>query len=170
MTPRTNRKRTTTLAALLAAGFLCSIALTAYAQPAPDRGRGGMLDEQQRELFRQAMEKEGDQLRALATKMEAAQKALMQATLAETYDEKVVQEKADAVAKIQVQMTLLRAKALSTVAPTLKAEQKEQLLESRFGAMMLTGGFGPMDRGRARGGDQGGGRGGAQRGQGRPGR
>jgi hypothetical protein len=104
------------------------------------------LDDKQRELYREASEKNRDELTKLDEKLRAAQKELLQATIAEKYDDKVVQTKAEAVAKIQTDMTILRAKALSTVAPTLKPEQREQLENSRFGAMMLTsggmGGFG----------------------------
>jgi Spy/CpxP family protein refolding chaperone len=112
------------------------------------RGGGGMavLDEQQRNLLREALQKEQDPLRALDEKLRAAQKELMQAVLAEKYDEQVVRQKAEAVAKIEVEMTLLRAKALATVAPTLKTEQKESMINSPFGAMMLRGGM-MMDRG-----------------------
>src|SRR5204863_1424371 len=69
-----------------------------------------------------------------------AQKELMQAVLAENFDEKVVREKADAVGKIQSDITVLRARALSTVAPTLRPEQREALENTRLGSTMLMGG------------------------------
>lgn len=154
----------------LATGLLATT--VAVAQPAGGGGGGGggggrgnfqgrarMLDDQQMQLYREAAQKDGEKLRALDEKLRVAQKELMQATLAATYDEKAVKEKADAVAKIQVELTVLRAKALATVAPTMKPEQKEQLYESRFAIMMLTGsGF---DMGGGGFGRQGGGPGGA---------
>lgn len=165
------------LAAAMIAGIAGTLAVTASAQ-APGGGgfqRGGMLDDQQQKVYREALQKDGEQLRNLDEKLRVAQKELVQATLAENFDEKVVREKAEAVAKIQVEITVLRARALATVAPTLTAEQKENLLTSRFSIMMLSGGFDmmgrggfggpggdrggpPMDRrgGRNRGGDQGG--------------
>lgn len=100
----------------------------------------------------------------------------MKATLAEKFDEPVVREKAEAVAKIQAEMTLLRAKALAKVAPTLKPEQKDTLENSRTGSMMLTSGFmldfgGGGYGGRSGGGGFGGGSGGpGSFGGGRPGR
>jgi len=100
------------------------------------------LDDQQRELFREAMQKNSEQLRSLDEKLRAAQKELVKAAIAEQYDEKIVREKAEAVGKIQVEMTALRAKAFSVVVPTLKPEQREQLENSPFGANMLMGGFG----------------------------
>lgn len=161
-------------AVLVTAGVLGTFALTASAQ-APGggfQGRGGMLDDQQQSVYREALQKESEPLKALDEKLRAAQKELVAATLAEKYDEKVVREKAEAVAKIQVEITLLRAKALATVAPTLKAEQKENLLTSRFTIMMLNGGMdmmggrgGPGGQGGPAGqGGQGGGRGGRDRG------
>lgn len=147
-------------------GWLGAFVLTAAnAQPAqgpggnrPNRGAGGggggggnlqgqrgpaaVLDDQQMQLYREATQKDGDQLRKLDEKLRVAQKELIQAALAEKYDENAVREKAEAVAKIQVEITTLRSKALSAVAPTLKPEQRDQLLNSRFGATMLTGGGG----------------------------
>ena len=106
----------------------------------PQRGIG--LDDAQLQLYREATQKNRDELSKLDEKFRAAQKELVQAAIAEKYDEKIVREKAEAVAKIQVEITTLRAKALSTVAPTLKPEQREQLENSPFGAGMLMGGFG----------------------------
>ena len=107
----------------------------------PAGGGGGLgLDDKQRELYREASQKSADELRKLDEKLRAAQKELVQAAIAEKYDEKAVREKAEALAKIQVEITTLRAKAFSAVAPTLKAEQREQLETSRVAAAMLTGG------------------------------
>lgn len=133
-------------------------------------GGGINLDDKQRELLREASTKNTDEIKKLQDKLTAGQKELMQAILAEKYDEKVVQEKADAVSKIQTEMLMLRAKALSTIAPTLKPEQREQLITSRMGTMMLSGGFGGGGFG---GGGQGGpgqgGQGGFRNGGGAPG-
>jgi len=103
---------------------------------------GGMLDDQQRELVREAMQKHSDELRKLDEKMRVAQKELMQAVMAEKADENVIREKAEVVAKIQVEQTLLRAKILAVVVPTLKPEQREQLENSPLALGMLGGGFG----------------------------
>jgi len=98
------------------------------------------LDEKQTELYREASEVNRDALTKLDEKLRAAQKELLQAVISEKYEEKVVSDKAQAVAAIQTEMTMLRAKAFSTVAPTLKPEQHEQLESSRMAASMLTGG------------------------------
>ncbi len=107
-------------------------------------GRGGFgglgLDDKQMELYREASEQNRDALTKLDEKFRIAQKELLQAAIAEKYDEKIVGEKAGILARIQTEMTLLRARALSTVAPTLKPEQRDELESSRMAAAMLTGG------------------------------
>jgi Spy/CpxP family protein refolding chaperone len=101
------------------------------------------LDEKQRELLREASQKDSDELRKLEEKLRAAQKELVHTVLAEKYDEKAVHEKVDAVSRLQVEITMLRAKTLSTVAPTLKPEQREQLENSPLAMSLLNaGGFG----------------------------
>lgn len=104
----------------------------------PNFGFG--LDEKQRELYREASQKDSEELRKLEDKLRAAQKELVHAVLAEKYDEKAAREKAEAVAKLQTEITLLRAKALATVAPTLKPEQREQLENSPMAAALLNSG------------------------------
>lgn len=136
-------------------------------------GRGGFglnLDEKQNELLREAMQAESDELRKLSEKLQAAQKELMTAVVAEKYDEAVVRQKADAVSKIQTDITVLRAKAFAAVAPTLKPEQREQIENNRMVSSIITGaglsfggggGFGgpPQDQGNLRRNDRGGDRG-----------
>ena len=85
------------------------------------------------------------------------------------YDEKTVREKAEAVSKVQTEMTMLRVKGFSSVAPTLKPEQREQLENSQMGTMMvLGGGFGGGAMGMGGPGGAGG-QGGPRRGPGGPG-
>lgn len=131
------------LAATSLLGVVVGTAADAPAAGAPpaQRGafRGGMLDDQQRTLLREAMQKNSDELRSLDEKLRAAQKELMKAVLAEKQDEKAVREKAEAVGKIQTELTVIRAKAFAAVTPTLKPEQKDQLENSPMGMMMMGG-------------------------------
>jgi Spy/CpxP family protein refolding chaperone len=112
-------------------------------------GRGGFpglnLDEKQSELLREALQAEGDELRKLYEKLQAATRELVKAVVAEKYDDKVVREKADAVSKLQTEITMLRAKAFSAVSPTLNPEQREQIENNRVTSSIITGagvGFG----------------------------
>ena len=104
-------------------------------------GGGFNLDDNQRELLREATQNEIDALRKLNEQLQAAQKELVQAVVAEKYDEKVVREKAEAVSKIQTEITMSHAKAFSSVSPTLKPDQREQLDQNpRLGVGFITGG------------------------------
>ncbi len=162
---KTIRKDLTVFPLTLAlAGLVQALVLTAAEQPGPtgaprgaglpgnrprmDRGvRGGLggpgagmvLDEQQRELFQDALQKHQAELGKLDGQLRAAMTELMKAALAGTYDEKAVQEKAEAVGRIQAEMMRLRCEALAAVAPTLRPEQQEQLLTGRAGEMLLAG-------------------------------
>ncbi len=150
-----------TFAAWLITGALSTLTMLAADQPpsgrrepdrgprpqgdfqAPDRGRMPGLDERQRQMFQEAMQKEGGKLRGLEEKMRAAQKEFLQASLNSPYDEKVARTKAEAMAAIQVEMNLVRAAALAAVASDLKPEQKQQITESPFGMAILNPGGGP---------------------------
>jgi Spy/CpxP family protein refolding chaperone len=155
----------------LLAGLVTTVIATSasWAQPAAGgqggagRGGAGMLDQTQRQAFTDAMAKDKDAADKLTEQLTAAQKELLKAVLAEKYVEATVLDKAKAVSDIQTKLIMLRAKALSTVAPTMKPEQKEQLIDNRFGYMMLSGfgggGMGMRGPGAAGPGGQGGGRG-----------
>ena len=118
--------------------------------PMPNRGirgdfgqrdRGMVLDDRQRQLFREALQKHGEELGQLEGQWRAAMRELMKATLAEKYDEKAVRERAEAMARIQVEMVLRRCQAFAVVVPTLGPEQREDLLTGPAGSMLLTSGF-----------------------------
>lgn len=96
---------------------------------------GGGLDEQQRQLVRESLQPQQTDLQKLEEQMRAAQKELMKAVFAENYEEKVVEEKADAVARLQTKIYLIRSKAYSQVSPTLKQEQRNHM--ENFGFYML---------------------------------
>lgn len=140
-------------------------------QPGGPRGGrffGGLnLDDNQRQLLFDGLQAVGPQMREIMEKLRIAQQELVDAVLAEKYDEQVVRQKAEAVAKLQVELTMLRAKAVSAVAPTLTPEQKQEVKDSPFIAGLLTGagGFG----GRGGFGGFGGGPGGGPGGFGGPG-
>lgn len=129
----------------------------------PDRaammaGRGGFgfgLDEQQRQVFNEALQKHQETLRKLEEQLLVAQRELIKVVIAEEYVEKTVREKAEVVAKLQTEIMMLRSQALHTVAPTLRTEQRVQMEDSRFSMMLLSGGFGGGGRMGMMGGPQG---------------
>ena len=168
------------VAAFIATGMVGATALCAAEKaadaagqaPPPGEGRGGgpgggpgmrgagWLDDQQREIMRDAYMKHRDEMIKIDEKMRDAHKELTKVMLSEKPDKELLREKAEAVAKIQVEQTMLRAKIFEAVAPTLKPEQKEQIENNPFAMQMLmTGGFGPGGM-RPQGGGGGGGFGG----------
>ena len=147
-TPLARKILTATLAALLS-GSLLAPAQTApkeksEARPVPPReggfqqrlqaivGRGDfaalrVLTEEQRESFRQAMESQREQMRPFEEKLRDARKEMIAAGLAEKFDEDAVRKKALEVGKLEAELSVLRAKALTKVKPALSAEQIEQI-------------------------------------------
>jgi Spy/CpxP family protein refolding chaperone len=107
-------------------------------------GGGFRFDDQQRDLIRQASQKESAELRRLNDKLQAAQKEFVQAVVAEKYDEKAVREKADAAARVQADIAVVRSRIFATIAPTLTPEQRQQLENSQItmGIIMSGGGGG----------------------------
>lgn len=135
------------LATLILAAAAAPAAESPKVPPAGDRPRGneksperGALDEKQRTLLRESMQSHRDELRQLDEKMQAAQKQLMEAVLADKQDSAVIREKAEALAKVQVEQTVLRAKIVAVVVPTLTPEQREQIENSPMAMMLLGGG------------------------------
>jgi Spy/CpxP family protein refolding chaperone len=97
----------------------------------PERGLamlGRVLTEEQRETLREAMQSQRDKMRGIEEKIREAHKELLKASLAEDFNEDVVREKALQVAKLDAELSVLRARALSKVQPPLSGEQIEKIL------------------------------------------
>lgn len=86
-----------------------------------------VLTDEQKESFRKASEGQRDKSRELEEKLRDARKAILEATLAEKLDEDALRKKFMDAAKIDADLTVLRAKALSQVKPPLSKEQIEKL-------------------------------------------
>ena len=86
-----------------------------------------VLTEDQRASFRVAMDSQRDKLHDLNDKLREARKEALEASVAEKFKEKDVRKKAIAVAKLEAEIAVFRARALSQVKPTLSAEQIERL-------------------------------------------
>ena len=84
---------------------------------------GNVLTEEQRASFRRAMESQREKLRDTETKLRDARKKLLEASLAGTFDEAVVRPQALAVAALEADLSVIRAKALSQLQPPLSPEQ-----------------------------------------------
>jgi len=87
-----------------------------------------VLSEDQRESMRSIMASQREALRDIQDKMGSARKELLKAALAEKFDEDLVRSKALVVARLEAELTVLRAKALSQVQPPLSEGQVARIL------------------------------------------
>ena len=107
-----------------------------------------VLNEDQRESMRSIMTSQREEMRGIQEKMRAARKELLKASLSEKFDEDLVRAKALAVAKLEAELTVLRAKAISQVQPPLSDEQIEQIMNPPLDRMQQPGAGDPRPDGR----------------------
>jgi len=88
---------------------------------------GRVLTDEQRASWREIMQAQQDKTRELMENMRAARKALIEASLAEKFDEAAIRKEAEAIGKAEAELAVLRAKALSEIKPPLTPEQREKL-------------------------------------------
>ena len=86
-----------------------------------------ILTEDQRASLREAMEGQREKMRDLEEKTRTARQGLLTAGLTDKFDEEAVRQKALAAAKLEAELTVLRAKAFSKMRPALSPEQLERL-------------------------------------------
>lgn len=87
-----------------------------------------VLTGEQRESMRTILAGQREEMRVIQEQMRTARKALLQASFADKFDEDLVRTKALAVAKLEAELTVLRAKAMSQVQPPLSDEQIEKIM------------------------------------------
>lgn len=87
----------------------------------------GVLDEDQRASMRELLMGQREKMRELEEKLRKARLEVMDTALGEKFDESAVRKKALEQAKIEAEISVLRAKALSQVKPPLTPEQVERL-------------------------------------------
>jgi Spy/CpxP family protein refolding chaperone len=87
----------------------------------------GVLTEEQRTSFRQAMEGEREKVRELEQKSAEARRELMESALVDNFDEARVRGKLNTLMKVDADLTMIRIKALSKIEPKLTAEQLQKL-------------------------------------------
>jgi len=86
-----------------------------------------VLTEEQRNSFREALAEQRDKARELEKKLRDAREAAIAAGLTKTFDENNVREKALEVGRLEAELAVIRARALSEVKPPLSTEQIEQI-------------------------------------------
>jgi len=140
--------------ALIAGAVLLSI-LAVHAQPEPAKRPGGsptdrserpqppgpmagrfaagferlfnVLTDEQRASLREAMEDQREKVRDLEEKLRDARKEIFESGLTGKFDEDAVRAKAMTAAKLEAEMTVLRARAFSKLNPPLSGEQIEKI-------------------------------------------
>jgi Spy/CpxP family protein refolding chaperone len=93
----------------------------------PDRAMLNVLTDDQRTSYRQALDTQRAKLRELETKMVEARKDLTAVSASATFDENAVRAKAAYIGNIEVEMAVVRARALSQIQPPLTADQLERM-------------------------------------------
>ena len=107
-----------------------------FGQQPPRGGMGGfpiemVLNENQRAEFREAMDSQRDKFRELDEKNAKLRRQLDEALFAKELDEKAVRNLSLALAEVEADRTLIRARAFAKVRPSLTEEQLERLKNLR---------------------------------------
>jgi Spy/CpxP family protein refolding chaperone len=89
-----------------------------------------ILTEDQRESIRKSLEANREKTRANMEKIREARKELTKLALEAEFKEDAVRAKAMEIAKLEVEMTVMRLKALSEVLPALSQEQIDKLMNA----------------------------------------
>jgi Spy/CpxP family protein refolding chaperone len=117
-----------------------------------------VLTPEQRMEFRDEMSPHREKLRELEEKQGTLRREFEEALFAEKLDEKTVREKSAAMAEVEAERSLIRARAFAKIRPSLSEDQLERLKMMRAdagrGPRMVDGGFrrvqeggpGPDDR------------------------
>ncbi len=103
-----------------------------------------VLTDEQRASFRKNMAAQRERMRNLQTQLREARRDLLAASVSGTFDEQNIRPKAMAVARMEAQLAVQRARAVSQIQPPLTAEQKEKIMNSlpsagRVGSRALNG-------------------------------
>jgi Spy/CpxP family protein refolding chaperone len=102
-------------------------------------GEAPVLTARQQRQFDLALQKVAARLRALEEKLRVAQQEVFAAAVASPFDEKAVRNKAEAAARTQADITLVRAKALAAMAQNMGSSQKQQFSAAAGASSLLTG-------------------------------
>lgn len=85
------------------------------------------LTDAQKEIVRKSMEANREKTQGFQEQREKITKELKELIMADKFDEAAVQEKVDALSKLQSEQMMMGLKLFAELAPTLTPEQKERL-------------------------------------------
>jgi Spy/CpxP family protein refolding chaperone len=86
-----------------------------------------VLTDEQRASLRQALQEQRAKAGDLDQRLRTARQEVFAASVAEKFDEDAVRQKAEALAKLEAELTVLRARAFSQMRPRLTPEQIERI-------------------------------------------
>ncbi len=89
-----------------------------------------LVKEDQKKSVHQFMLAQREEIERLQRDLAAARQAARQAALAQPFQESTVRQRAAEAARLETELTVLRARALANIAPSLDDHQREQLLRS----------------------------------------
>jgi Spy/CpxP family protein refolding chaperone len=95
---------------------------------------GNVLTDEQRASFRQQMESQREQMRGIEVKLREARAKAVDAAFQRPLNETAVRESAMAVASLEADLAVIRAKALAQIQPPLSPEQIEKIKRGIAGA------------------------------------
>lgn len=86
-----------------------------------------VLTPEQRQSLREVSEGDRQKVRELQEQLREARKAAAEAGIASEFNESALREKLEAAAKLDTELAILRARALSKIEPPLSSEQIERI-------------------------------------------
>lgn len=92
-----------------------------------------VLTDEQRDSLRAAMEMQRDKVLPLEEKIRGSRRAMLDAAVGGKFDDNLVRQNAEASAKAEAELTVIYARALSQMQPTLSARQLQQLKDFQPG-------------------------------------
>jgi uncharacterized membrane protein len=98
-------------------------------------GPVGAMTDEQRASYQATLRAMHGEMAELEAKLRAARQEVLDTSLTTKFDENLVREKALAAARIEAELAVIRAKALSQVQPPLSQEQIEKIKSGRPGPM-----------------------------------
>jgi Heavy-metal resistance len=96
-------------------------------------GPVGVLTDEQRASYEAALNKERGLMVELQNRLRVARQEFVEASVGQTFDENSLRQKALAATRLEAEMAVLRAKALSQVQPPLTQEQIQKIKTSQPG-------------------------------------
>jgi Spy/CpxP family protein refolding chaperone len=102
-------------------------------------GPVGVLTDQQRTSYENALEAMRGRFLELNAKLRAARQDFLNTSVTVKFDENLIRQKALAAAQIEADLAVIRIKALSEVQPPLSPEQIEKIKSGRPGPMRQFG-------------------------------